>query len=78
MSDLYHDPQLAYRGHFVVLDHSIHGTTTVEGSRFTLLRTPARVEHVALTLGRDNRYILETTLSYSPKRITGLEVQGLL
>lgn len=78
MYDLYDDPQLAHRGHFVVLDHPMHGTTTVEGSRFTLSRTPARIERAAPTLGRDNRYVLETILGYSPERIAELEAQHVL
>lgn len=78
MYDLYRDPQLAHRGHFVDLAHPIHGTTTVEGSRFKLSRTPSRIERSAPTLGRDNRYVLETILGYSPERIAELEALGVL
>jgi crotonobetainyl-CoA:carnitine CoA-transferase CaiB-like acyl-CoA transferase len=38
---------------------------TVEGSRFKLSRTPARVERAGPTLGRDNQYVLETILGAS-------------
>ena len=69
MYDLYRDPQLAHRGHFVELAHPIHGTTTVEGSRFKLSRTPSRIERAGPTLGRDNHYVLETILGYSAERI---------
>jgi crotonobetainyl-CoA:carnitine CoA-transferase CaiB-like acyl-CoA transferase len=78
MYDVYRDPQLTHRGHFVELQHPLHGTTTVEGSRGKLLRTPARVERAAPTLGRDNRYVLEAILGYSPERIAELEAQGVL
>ena len=78
MYELYNEPQFAYRRHFVELEHSIHGTTTVEGSRFKLSRTPARVEGPGLTLGRDNHYVLETILGYPPERIRELEAQGIL
>jgi benzylsuccinate CoA-transferase BbsF subunit len=78
MYDLYRDPQLAYRGHFVELEHPLHGTTTVEGSRFKLSRTPARIERAGPTLGRDNRYVLETILGYRPERIAELEALGVL
>ena len=78
MYDLYDDPQLAHRGHFVELQHPIHGTTTVEGSRFRLSRTPARIDRASPTLGRDNRYVLETILGYSTERIAALETQGIL
>jgi crotonobetainyl-CoA:carnitine CoA-transferase CaiB-like acyl-CoA transferase len=78
MYDLYRDPQLAHRGHFVELEHPMHGTTTVEGSRFQLSRTPACIERAGPTLGRDNRYVLETILDYSPAHIAELEALGVL
>jgi crotonobetainyl-CoA:carnitine CoA-transferase CaiB-like acyl-CoA transferase len=78
MYDLASDPQLAHREHFVPLEHPIHGTVTVEGSRFKLSRTPARVDRAAPTLGRDNRDVLEAILGYGPERIAELEELGVL
>ena len=76
--ELYDDPQLQQRQHFVELSHPTHGTTTVEGSRFKFSRTPARVEGAAPTLGRENSYVLETILGYSQERITELVAAGVL
>lgn len=76
--ELSSDPQLLQRGHFVQLTHPLHGTTTIEGSRFRLSRTPARVERAAPTLGRDNQYVLETILGYSPERIAALMAADVL
>jgi crotonobetainyl-CoA:carnitine CoA-transferase CaiB-like acyl-CoA transferase len=76
MPDLFADPQLQHRGHFVQLSHPTHGTTTVEGSRFCLSRTPAQITRSAPTLGRDNQYVLETLLGYSEERITELIAAG--
>ena len=76
--ELYDDPQLQQRQHFVELSHPTHGTTTVEGSRFKFSRTPARVEGAAPTLGRANSYVLETLLGYSQERITELVAAGVL
>jgi crotonobetainyl-CoA:carnitine CoA-transferase CaiB-like acyl-CoA transferase len=78
MHELYSDPQLVHRGHFVNLDHPTFGKTTVEGSRFTLSRTPACVEGSAPTLGRDNHYVLEKILGYSAERITQVVAAGVL
>ena len=78
MHELSQDPQLVHRGHFVQLTHPTHGTTTVEGSRFRLSRTPAQVTGAAATLGRDNQYVLETILGYSEERITELVAAGVL
>ncbi len=76
--DLYKDAQLLHRGHFVELPHEIHGTTTVEGSRFRLSRTPARIECAAPTFGHDNFYVLETILGYDADRIAELAAAGVL
>ena len=76
--ELYGDPQLTRRGHFVRLPDPLHGTTTIEGSRFRLSRTPARIERAGPTLGRDNQYVLQTILGYSPERITALADAGVL
>jgi benzylsuccinate CoA-transferase BbsF subunit len=76
--ELYDDPQLRHRGHFVQQEHPIHGATTVENSRFTLSRTPAQVERAAPTLGQDNHEVLGNILGYSAECIAALEAQGVL
>jgi crotonobetainyl-CoA:carnitine CoA-transferase CaiB-like acyl-CoA transferase len=76
--ELYSDPQLVHRRHFVQLPHPLHGTTTIEGSRFRLSRTAARVERAAPTLGHDNQYVLGTILGYSPEHISALTATGIL
>ncbi len=76
--ELYADPQLQHRGHFVSVPHEIHGTTIIEGSRARLSRTPARVERSGPTFGRDNFYVLETILGYDAERIAELAAAGVL
>jgi benzylsuccinate CoA-transferase BbsF subunit len=76
--DVANDPQLAYRQHFVSIDHPRHGTTTVEGPRAKLSRTPGQVQRHGPTLGQDNHYVLDTILGYSAERIAALEAQGIL
>lgn len=78
MSELYSDPQLQHRGHFVQLTHPKYETTTVEGSRFRLSRTPANITGSATTIGRDNQYVLEELLGYNEERITELVAAGVL
>ena len=77
-TELVRDPQLLHRGHFVELEHPERGTTIVEGSRFTLSRTPPAVRRSAPTLGRDNQYVLEKILGYGEDKITELVVAGAL
>ncbi len=76
--ELYCDLQLAFRGHFVDLPHDVVGTATVEGSRFRLSRTPARVERSGPTLGRDNEHVLKEILGYDEERIVDLITAGAL
>ena len=72
------DPQLIHRGHFVKLPHDVHGTTTVEGSRMRLSRTPAQVMRSAPTFGRDNFEVLEQILGYEVERIGELAAAEVL
>ena len=77
-AELVVDPQLAHRGHFIELDHPIHGTTTVEGSHSLLSRTPARIDRVAPTFGRDNYEVLSEILGYDGDRIAELAAAAVL
>ncbi|MEE9276931.1 MAG: CoA transferase [Dehalococcoidia bacterium] len=77
-SAVYADRQMQHRGHFVELEHPIHGTTVVEGSRFKLSRTPAAYRGSAPTYGRDNEHVLKEILGYDDERVTELIVAGAL
>jgi crotonobetainyl-CoA:carnitine CoA-transferase CaiB-like acyl-CoA transferase len=70
--DLYGDPQLQHREHFVAVQHPTHGGILVEGSRFRLSRTPAEYGRSGPTMGRDNQYVLSELLGYSDEQIAGL------
>ena len=72
------DPQLQARGHFITVQHADRPTVTLEGTRFTLSRTPAAFESTAPTYGRDNEYVLRELLGYDDERITALVVAGAL
>ena len=75
---LFADPQLQHRGHFVEIAHDIYPSTTIESSRLKLSRAPERTPERALTLGRDNRTVLENLLGYTPEHISLLEERGVL
>ncbi len=76
--DMLGDEQLKHREHFVEIDHPIHGTTTVENSRFILSRTPARIMRCAPTFGRDNDVILREILGYEDEHIEKLREGNIL
>ena len=75
---LHADAQLRHREHFVEIEHEIYGSTTIESSRLRMSESRARRPERAVTFGRDNRYVLETLLGYSPERIAGLAERGVL
>ena len=58
--------------------HADLGTTTIEGSRFRLSRTPARLPESAPTYGRDTAWVLAELLGYDEARITELVASGAL
>jgi benzylsuccinate CoA-transferase BbsF subunit len=72
------DPQLVARGHFVELEHPLHGRTVVQGPRHRLSATPAAVDRAAPTLGRHNDHVLRDLLDYDDDRIAHLNEIGAL
>jgi benzylsuccinate CoA-transferase BbsF subunit len=72
------DPQVAHRGHFVEVPHAKQGTTVVEGTRFRLSRTPAKVTHGAPTFGEHTFDVLTELLGYDGDRIADLAAAELL
>jgi crotonobetainyl-CoA:carnitine CoA-transferase CaiB-like acyl-CoA transferase len=72
------DVQLRHRGHFLEVPDALHGTTTVEASRFRLSRTPARISGPAPTYGDHTESILGEVLGYDDDRITALVSSGAL
>jgi crotonobetainyl-CoA:carnitine CoA-transferase CaiB-like acyl-CoA transferase len=76
--DLYGCPQLRHRNHYQDIACELYQSTTVESSRMVLSESPARLPESALYYGRDNRYVLETILGYSPEQIAALAAEGVL
>ena len=74
----YADPQLQHRGAFVELPHPVHGTTTVEGARYRLSRTPAEYRFCAPTFGRDTEFVLKEILQYDDDQVTDVIIAGAL
>ncbi len=75
---LFSDPQLRHRGHFIHVDDPARPGMVIESSRLRLSASPARTPERVLTLGRDNRAVLEDLLGYPPERIAELEERGVL
>lgn len=77
-ADMLADPQLVHRRHYVELPHPRFGRTVVEGSRFQLSETPARVERAAPMYGQHNEQVLRDILGYNGTRIDALRQSGAL
>jgi benzylsuccinate CoA-transferase BbsF subunit len=76
--DLSEDEQLRVRGLLVEVEHEVHGTIPVEGSRIRLSETRAQIERSAPTFGRDNHFVLRELLGYGEERIAELVAAGAL
>lgn len=76
--EVFADAQLAYRGHFVEVEHAELGTVPVEGSRFRLSRTPAEIRTAGPTFGQHSQYVLRDLLGLSDEEISELAACGAL
>jgi crotonobetainyl-CoA:carnitine CoA-transferase CaiB-like acyl-CoA transferase len=76
--DLFNDPQLAHRHHFVTVPHPLISGVVIEGTRFQLSRTPARIDRGGPTLGQHVHEVLSGILGYNDDRIAKIVASGAL
>lgn len=76
--ELFDDPQLLHRGHFLPVQHHRHEGAHVESTRLLMSRTRARTPEHAPWFGIHNTPVLEGILGYSAGRIAALEAAGVL
>ncbi len=77
-SDLYEDPQLAHRGFFVTLNHSVMGPTPYDGLVTKFSGGTARLRRAAPAIGEHTHYVLSEILSAPDEEITEALVAGAL
>ena len=77
-ADLHADPQVAYRGFFVELDHAEMGPSNYDGLVFHLSETPGELRLPAPTLGQHNEFVLRDLLGYDDETIADLLIEGAL
>jgi benzylsuccinate CoA-transferase BbsF subunit len=77
-SDLAADSQLAHRGFFVTVDHSVMGPMRVDGPATLYSRTPAYPRTAAPALGEHGDSVLRELLGLSADEITELAIAGAL
>ncbi|MBI5948945.1 MAG: CoA transferase [Chloroflexi bacterium] len=77
-TDLYNDPQLSHRGHFVTLDHTVMGPTPYDGLVTKFSATPGRLRSAAPCLGEHTHHVLHEILGYSEDEIVEFAAAGIL
>lgn len=77
-ADLFADPQVAHRNHFVTVEHAELGPVPVENARAILSETPARVDTAGPTFGQHNEKVLRDILGLSDEEIVELVASGAL
>lgn len=76
--DLFEDPQLAHRGHFVFFEHPGVGRHPVQRSEFRLSRAPAEHRWPAPLLGQHTAQVCTDILGMSDDEIAALMQEGVL
>jgi crotonobetainyl-CoA:carnitine CoA-transferase CaiB-like acyl-CoA transferase len=76
--DLFADPQVQHRKHFVTVEHGELGPVPVENARAIFSATPARVERAGPTFGQHNDYVLREILGLGDDEIIELVAAGAL
>jgi crotonobetainyl-CoA:carnitine CoA-transferase CaiB-like acyl-CoA transferase len=77
-AELYQDPQLAHRGFFVTVEHTVMGPTPYDGHVTRFSATPARLARPGPCLGEHSAFVLETLLGYQSEEVAALAAAGAL
>ena len=76
--DLFGDPQLAHRGHFVELEHSVLGPCLYERNSFRLSDAPSGYARPAPALGQHTEEVLTELLGLGAEEVKALQEAGAL
>ncbi len=75
--DLFNDPQLKHRGHFVYLEHTTIGKHAYDGTPVHLSASPAQ-PFPAPCLGEHTERVMKDILKYGDDEIATLVAEGAL
>ena len=76
VEDIFNDPQLKHRDHFVILDNREIGPHSYNSPGFILSRTPAKPQLPAPCMGEHNAYVCTEILGLSDETFVELMSQG--
>jgi crotonobetainyl-CoA:carnitine CoA-transferase CaiB-like acyl-CoA transferase len=77
-ADAFADPQLAFRDHFVAMEHPVLGDGRYERNGFRLSDAASGYDRPSPTLGQDNDWVLGEVLGLDPDEIEHLTADGAL
>jgi benzylsuccinate CoA-transferase BbsF subunit len=77
-ADVFADPQLAHRQHFVRLTHPFMGEGAYERNGFRLSNAPSGYHRAGPTLGQDNDDMLRGVLGLSKEELADLVERGVV
>ena len=77
-ADVHDDPQLAFRDHFLELEHPIMGPGDYERNGFRLSDAPSGYQHAGPTLGQHNDHVLGEILGLSDAERARYRDEGAL
>ena len=77
-ADLFADPQLAARGHFVALEHPEMGRHHYERFAFRLSESPSGPDAPAPLLGQHNELVVKDVLGCTDDEIADMIIEGVL
>lgn len=78
IAEIFAEPQLNARGHFVSVPHATLGSAWVENSRTRMSGTPARVAHAGPALGQHSDHVLRELLGLSDDEIADAVAGGAI
>jgi len=78
IQDLFEDPQLRHRNHFVRLNHKEIGPMAYRASAYKLSRTPSRLVRPAPCLGEHNEFVYKQILGYSDDEVADMLAEGVI
>jgi len=76
--DLFNDPQLKHRRHFVPLEHRVMGVHHYHMPAYRLSKTPAQLRRAAPCLGQDNEFVYKEILGYSDEEVAQFLLEGVI
>lgn len=78
MEDVFNDPQLKHRQHFIYLDHPVIGRHAYHNEAIRFSKTPPELRKAAPCLGEDNEYVYKEILDLTDDEVANLLIEGVI